>query len=86
MKLMCLAVLPALLACASCAPSSPGSVAQEEASAHVPTSPRGGSSGDRWLRGSVDERFAQVAKHLRGFDMAMVETGHRYGELYLNVA
>lgn len=35
-----------------------------------------------WLAGSVDERFAQVAKHLRGFDVAMVETGYRYVELY----
>jgi hypothetical protein len=35
-----------------------------------------------WLKGSVDERFNTVAKHLRGFDMAMMETGHRYAELY----
>lgn len=35
-----------------------------------------------WLSGSVDERFARVAKHLRGLDVAMVETGYRYGELY----
>ncbi|MBI4427543.1 MAG: hypothetical protein HY562_00310 [Ignavibacteriales bacterium] len=35
-----------------------------------------------WLKGSVDERFHIVAKHLRGFDMAMVETSHRYAELY----
>jgi len=35
-----------------------------------------------WLRGTVDERFALVSKHLRGFDMAMVEVGHRYTELY----
>ncbi len=35
-----------------------------------------------WLKGSVDERFSTVAKHLRGFDMAMMETGHRYAELY----
>jgi hypothetical protein len=41
------------------------------------------SDGEAWLRsGSVDERFARVAKHLRGFDVAMVETGYRYGELY----
>lgn len=36
---------------------------------------------DTWLRGTVDERFALVDKHLRGFDVAMVETGYRYGEL-----
>lgn len=35
-----------------------------------------------WLRGNVDERFALVSKHLRGFDMAMVEVGYRYTELY----
>lgn len=34
-----------------------------------------------WLRGTVDERFALLSKHLRGFDMAMVEVGHRYTEL-----
>ena len=43
-----------------------------------------GTSGAKqdWLHGDVDERFGLVAKHLRGFDMAMVETGHRYAELY----
>ncbi len=35
-----------------------------------------------WLSGDVDERFALVAKHLRGLDMAMVEVGYRYTELY----
>jgi hypothetical protein len=29
-----------------------------------------------------EERFVRVARHLRGLDMAMVETGYRYGELY----
>jgi cytochrome c556 len=38
--------------------------------------------GAGWLQGTTDERFAQVARQLRGFDMAMVETGYRYGELY----
>lgn len=33
------------------------------------------------LSGSTDERFVRVAKHLRGFDVAMVETGYRYTEL-----
>jgi hypothetical protein len=38
----------------------------------------------RWLLEGTkdDERFVRVATHLRGFDMAMVETGYRYGELY----
>jgi len=35
-----------------------------------------------WLKGTVDERFHTVSKHLRGFDVAMVETAHRYAELY----
>lgn len=34
-----------------------------------------------WLAGTVDERFATVARQLRGFDVAMVEVGYRYGEL-----
>ena len=41
------------------------------------------SEGAAWLlSGDNDERLAKVAKHLRGFDVAMVETGYRYGELY----
>lgn len=44
--------------------------------------PAAAPAADIWLRGSVEERFAQVSKHLRGFDVAMVETGYRYGELY----
>jgi hypothetical protein len=39
-------------------------------------------TGDSWIRGDIDQRFAIVAKQLRGFDAAMVETGYRYGELY----
>lgn len=34
------------------------------------------------LAGTADQKFDTVAKHLRGFDMAMVETGYRYNELY----
>jgi hypothetical protein len=50
-----------------------------DTTAGAPTSSR---SGGAWLSGTVDERFALVAKHLRGFDVAMLETGHRYAELY----
>jgi hypothetical protein len=39
------------------------------------------AGGGEWLRGDVETRFALVAKHLRGFDMAMVEVGYRYAEL-----
>lgn len=35
-----------------------------------------------WLAGTTDEKLGTVAKQLRGFDMAMVETGYRYNELY----
>ena len=35
-----------------------------------------------WLRGTTDERFETVTRHLRGLDMAMVEIGYRYQELY----
>jgi hypothetical protein len=35
-----------------------------------------------WLRGDTEQRFHLVEKHLRGFDLAMVETGYRYSELY----
>lgn len=35
-----------------------------------------------WIQGSHNERWAAVAKHLRGLDVAMVEIGYRYQELY----
>ncbi|MCG2633730.1 MAG: hypothetical protein J4A00_02225 [Gammaproteobacteria bacterium] len=35
-----------------------------------------------WITGDTDERFETVARHLRGLDMAMVEIGYRYQELY----
>lgn len=39
--------------------------------------------GAAWLlEGTEAERFARVARHLRGFDVAMVEVGYRYGELH----
>jgi hypothetical protein len=65
-----------------------GACAREprDSSATAPSSSAGapGSSGrSAWLlTGTTDERFARVAKHLRGFDVAMAETGYRYGELY----
>jgi hypothetical protein len=51
-------------------------------SSDQPTPPPPGNTGDTWIRGDVEQRFGLVAKHLRGFDVAMVETGYRYGELY----
>ncbi len=40
------------------------------------------SGRDGWLKGTPHEKLDIVAKQLRGFDMAMVETGYRYTELY----
>lgn len=37
---------------------------------------------DGWLNGSSHEKFETVAAQFRGFDVAMVETGYRYQELY----
>ncbi len=35
-----------------------------------------------WISGTAEERFATVGRHLRGLDVAMVEGGVRYAELY----
>jgi hypothetical protein len=37
---------------------------------------------DGWLKGTTDERLDVVAEQLRGFDMAMVEVGYRFTELF----
>jgi hypothetical protein len=37
---------------------------------------------DSWLKGSSEEKLAQIEKHLRGLDVAMAEIGYRYGELH----
>lgn len=41
-----------------------------------------GSLEANWLTGDSDHKLGQLAKHHRGFDMAMVETGYRYSELF----
>jgi cytochrome c553 len=63
------AIVLALIACGRASPDGP------------PNAPPPATS-TGWLSGDVDQRFARVARHLRGFDVAMVETGYRYGELY----
>lgn len=35
-----------------------------------------------WLSGDADERRDQLEHHLRGLDIAMVEIGYRFNELY----
>lgn len=37
---------------------------------------------DGWLKGTTNEKLETVSRQLRGLDMAMVETGYRYQELY----
>lgn len=74
------AVVLVVLVCEGC-----GSVRGDTAGGRVApqdgSNPAGGESG-AWLTGTTNQRFALVAKHLRGFDVAMVETGYRYVELY----
>lgn len=54
------------------------------APAHAAPAP---SDDAQWLlRGTPEERWPRVAAHFRGFDMAMVETGYRYSELYAAAA
>lgn len=37
---------------------------------------------DGWLKGDEAAKFETMAAQLRGFDVAMVETGYRYQELF----
>lgn len=46
------------------------------------TQQESGSVEAQWLKGTTDQKFQTIERQLRGFDMAMVETGHRYTELY----
>lgn len=36
----------------------------------------------KWIKGTEQEKLNSIEKQFRGFDMAMVETGYRYQELY----
>jgi hypothetical protein len=38
--------------------------------------------GAAWLADEREEQAVQLERHLRGFDVAMMETGYRYVELY----
>lgn len=40
------------------------------------------SGKDGWLKGNPQAKFETLSKHLRGMDMAMVEIGYRYVELF----
>ena len=36
-----------------------------------------------WLTGTIEERLAQIERHLRGLDVSMAEIGYRYDELLM---
>jgi hypothetical protein len=59
-----------------------GSIEVEAQTDNKKTSPTPAQSTDSWLKGSPDEKLAQIEKHLRGLDVAMAEIGYRYGELH----
>jgi len=46
------------------------------------TDPDGDGSAAEWLTGTTGERFQVVERQLRGLDVAMVEIGYRFSELY----
>lgn len=60
----------AFLVTAGCAPAPTADTAE------------GAVGQDGWLKGTTDEKLDVVAGQLRGFDMAMVEVGYRFTELY----
>jgi hypothetical protein len=49
---------------------------------HAAQSPGAPPATNDWLVGTADDKFATVGKQLRGLDVAMVEMGYRYTELY----
>ena len=40
------------------------------------------SAQGKWIKGTEQEKLETIENQFRGFDMAMVETGYRYQELY----
>jgi len=36
----------------------------------------------KWIKGSEQDKIESIERQFRGFDLAMVETGYRYKELY----
>jgi hypothetical protein len=44
--------------------------------------PPSGPPGTSWLSREPEQRSVQLERQPRGFDVAMLETGHRYAELY----
>lgn len=48
----------------------------------VDRAPAQGGTGTTWLKGATDDQMLTVEKQLRGLDVAMIEIGYRFGELY----
>ena len=44
--------------------------------------PDANSSDTEWLSGTTGKRFQEVERQLRGLDVAMMEIGYRFSELY----
>ncbi|TVR39970.1 MAG: hypothetical protein EA392_04900 [Cryomorphaceae bacterium] len=42
----------------------------------------GADTKGKWIKGEPDDQLEAIERHFRGFDVAMVETGYRYKELY----
>jgi hypothetical protein len=40
------------------------------------------AAGTTWLKGATDDQMLAIEKQLRGLDVAMIEIGYRFGELY----
>lgn len=81
-SLLDLVAFVALLAAVGACSGEPPAAAPPRERAAAPARPP--SDASAWLLSAPtdDERFERLAKHLRGFDVAMVEVGYRYGELY----
>jgi hypothetical protein len=39
------------------------------------------AAAESWLKGTTEEKLAQIERQLRGLDQSMAEIGYRYGEL-----
>src|SRR5262245_49478242 len=63
-------------------PSTPALAPNARAGASQPKPPPG-TPPTPWLKGTTDEKFAQLERHLRGLDVTMAEIGYRYGELLI---
>lgn len=61
---------------------SSNTIVQAQDEAKKPTPMQSPAAESSWLKGTDDEKFAQIEKHFRGLDVTMAEIGYRYGELH----